>query len=194
MQALTGWDFASDLLSSRNEIATLTKTGQDSFRRCGLQRFECIFPRGPCCRHTHSLELPLGRAEYAFFCLVGSLIWQRGLRRVPAFLRFSFPWLSWRACRLRSRYLPFRSQPITCGASMGQTLVESLLKFLVIGEVFSRFFTRYPSISRVSRIAVSLFGGALVLLAGLIAGFAAPRQHSALDFRRSSSRANRFCH
>jgi len=51
-------------------------------------------------------------------------------------------------------------------------LVESLLKFLVIGEIFSKVFSPYPSISRLGRIAVSGFGAALVLIAGLIAGFA----------------------
>ena len=50
-------------------------------------------------------------------------------------------------------------------------LIESLLKFLVIGEICSKIFTPYSSISRVSRILVSGFGAVLVLLAGLIAGF-----------------------
>ena len=51
-------------------------------------------------------------------------------------------------------------------------LLESLLKFFVIGEICSRVFNRYSSISRLSRILVSGFGAALVLVAGLIAGFA----------------------
>ena len=50
--------------------------------------------------------------------------------------------------------------------------MESLLKFLVIGGIFSRVFTQYSSISRVSRLLVSGFGGAIVLVAGLVGGFA----------------------
>ena len=51
-------------------------------------------------------------------------------------------------------------------------LLESLLKFFVIGEICSRVFSRYSSISRVGRVLVSGFGGVLVLVAGLFAGFA----------------------
>ena len=51
-------------------------------------------------------------------------------------------------------------------------LVEGLLKFLVIGEVFSRVFNPYPSIGRLGKLLVSSFGALLVLFAGAVAGFA----------------------
>jgi hypothetical protein len=50
-------------------------------------------------------------------------------------------------------------------------LIESVLKFIVIGEVFSRVLSPYPSISRLGRILISGFGAALVLLATLAAAF-----------------------
>lgn len=51
-------------------------------------------------------------------------------------------------------------------------LIEGLLKFLVIGEVFSRVFSPYPSIARLGRLLVSGSGALLVLVAVAIAGFA----------------------
>ena len=68
-------------------------------------------------------------------------------------------------------------------------LVESLLKFSCLSAKSSLgVFTRYPSISRVSRIAVSLFGGALGPVSGLI-GRDLPHGYSTrlLISRRSSS-------
>ena len=53
-----------------------------------------------------------------------------------------------------------------------ELLLESLLKFLVIGEIFSRIFSPYASIARLGRVTVSGFGAVLVLLAAVIAGFA----------------------
>lgn len=50
-------------------------------------------------------------------------------------------------------------------------LVESLLKFLVIGEVFSRVLSPYPSVSRLGRVSVSGLGAALVVVAALAAAY-----------------------
>lgn len=50
-------------------------------------------------------------------------------------------------------------------------LVESVLKFTAIGEVFSRVLSPYPSVSRLGRIFVSGGGAALVLAGTLIAAF-----------------------
>jgi hypothetical protein len=50
-------------------------------------------------------------------------------------------------------------------------LIESLLKFLVIGEVFSRVLNPYPSVSRLGRVSVSGLGVALVVVAALAAAY-----------------------
>jgi hypothetical protein len=49
--------------------------------------------------------------------------------------------------------------------------VESIVKFIVIGEVFSRVVRPYPSVSRLGKTVVSGVGAALVLLATLVAAF-----------------------
>ena len=112
-------------------------------------------------------------APNLFLLAVGFLIWKRGIsRQVPAFLAFAFLGALGGLAVFGADVAPFISAENYWRIDWTRLLIESLLKFLVIGEVFSRVFTRYPSISRVSRVAVSVFGAALVLMAGLIAGFA----------------------
>jgi hypothetical protein len=112
-------------------------------------------------------------APNLFLLAVGFLIWKGGLsRQVPAFLAFAILGALGDLVVFGADIAPFVSAPNFWRIDWVNLLVESLLKFLVIGEIFSRVFTQYPSISRVSRVAVSGFGAVLVLVAGLIAGFA----------------------
>jgi hypothetical protein len=112
-------------------------------------------------------------APNLFLVVVGFLIWKRGIsRQIPAFLAFTVLGALGGLAVFGADIAPFISAENYWRIEWAKLLIESLLKFLVIGEVFSRVFTRYPSISRVSRVAISLLGAALVLLAGLIAGFA----------------------
>jgi len=112
-------------------------------------------------------------APNLFLLVVGFLISKRAIsRHVPAFLAFTVLGALGGLAVFGADVAPFISAENYWRIEWARLLVESLLKFLVIGEVFSSVFTRYPSISRVSRITVSVFGAALVLMAGLIAGFA----------------------
>jgi hypothetical protein len=112
-------------------------------------------------------------APNLFLLVVGFLTWKRGLsRQVPTFLAFAILAALGDLAVYAADIAPFVSQPNFWRIDWANLLLESLLKFLVIGEIFSRVFTQYPSISRISRVAISVFGAAMVLLAGLIAGFA----------------------
>jgi hypothetical protein len=112
-------------------------------------------------------------APNLFLLVVGFLIWKRAIsRHVPAFLAFTVLGALGGLAVFGADVASFISAENYWRIEWARLLIESLLKFLVIAEVFSRVFTRYPSISRVSRITVSVFGAALVLMAGLIAGFA----------------------
>ena len=112
-------------------------------------------------------------APNLFLLVVGFLIWKRAIsRHVPAFLAFTVLGALEGLAVFGADVASFISAENYWRIEWARLLIESLLKFLVIAEVFSRVFTRYPSISRVSRITVSVFGAALVLMAGLIAGFA----------------------
>ena len=112
-------------------------------------------------------------APNLFLLAVGFLIWKRGLsRQVPAFLAFAILAPLGDLAVFGADIAPFVSAPNFWLIAWINLLLESLLKFFVIGEICSRVFSRYSSISRVSRVLVSGFGGVLVLVAGLIAGFA----------------------
>ncbi len=112
-------------------------------------------------------------APNLFLLALGALIIRRGLsRQVPAFLAFAIFGALGDLVVFGADVAPFISAENFWRVDWANLLLESFLKFLVIGEVFSRVFSPYPSISRVGRVLVSGFGAALVLFAGLIAGFA----------------------
>jgi hypothetical protein len=112
-------------------------------------------------------------APNLFLLSVGFLIWKRGLsREIPAFFAFTILGALGDLTVFGADIAPFVSAPNFWRIDWINLLMESLLKFFVIGEVYSRVFTRYSSISRISRILVSGTGAVLVLVAGLIAGFA----------------------
>jgi len=107
-----------------------------------------------------------------FLLTVAFLIWKRGLsRELPAFLAFAILAALGDLVVFGADLAPFVSAPNYWRVVWVNLLLGGLLKFLVIGEVFSRVFTQYSSISRISRILVSGFGACMVLLAGVIAGF-----------------------
>ena len=112
-------------------------------------------------------------APNLFLLFVGFLIWKRGLaRQVPAYLAFAILGALGELAVFGVDISPSVTAQNFWRIDWANVLLGSLLKFLVIGEIFSRVFTQYPSISRISRAAISVFGAAMVLLAGLIAGFA----------------------
>jgi hypothetical protein len=166
-------DFAPGLTSWRIEFATLTKTEQDSYPRCRLQRF-AIYCLTIAMLQAHSLLWNyLWVAPNLFLLAVGFLTWKRGLaRQVPAFLAFAILSALGDLAVFGADIAPFVSAPNFWRIDWANLLLENLLKFLVFGEIFSRAFAQYPSISRVSRVAISVFGSVLVLVAGVIAGFA----------------------
>lgn len=111
-------------------------------------------------------------APNVFLLAVGFIIWKRGLsREVPAFLAFAIFGALGELAVFAADIAPSVSAPTFWRIDWINILLESLLKFLVIGEICSRTFAHYSSIGRLSRLLVSGFGAILVLLAGAIAGF-----------------------
>jgi hypothetical protein len=107
-----------------------------------------------------------------FLCL-GLLIWRRGLaREIPAFLAFAILGSLGDLVVFGADIAPFVSAPNFWRVEWAILLLESVLKFFVIGEVFSKLLGPYSSISRLGRTVVSGSGAVLVLLAGVVAGFA----------------------
>ena len=112
-------------------------------------------------------------APNLFLLGVAFLIWKRGLvRQIPAFFAFAILCALGDLAVFGADIAPFVSAPNFWRIAWINLLVENLLKFFVIGEICSRVFAQYSSIGRMSRVLVSGFGAALMLLAAVIAGFA----------------------
>lgn len=112
-------------------------------------------------------------APNVFLIALGFLLYKRDLhRQFPAFFAFAILSALGQLAIFGADIAPFVSAPNFWRIDWAVILLECLLKFLVIGEICSRLLTQYPSIGRFSRVLVSGFGGALVLLAAALAGFA----------------------
>jgi hypothetical protein len=107
------------------------------------------------------------------FLVVGFLLWKRGLAlQVPAFLAFTVICGLGELAKFGADIAPFVSATSYWGLSWIVVLLEGPLKFLVIGEVLSKLLVPYPSVSRLGRTLISGMGAVLVLLAGMVGGFA----------------------
>jgi len=112
-------------------------------------------------------------APNVFLLILGFLIWRRGLgRKMPAFLAFAVLSATGDIAAFLADVTPSVTAENYWRILWAGLLVESLLKFLVIGEVFSRLLDQYPAIARLGKLMVSGLGAMLVLLAALIAAFA----------------------
>jgi hypothetical protein len=107
-----------------------------------------------------------------FLLVLGLLIWRRGLwRQFPAFLAFAIFGALGQIAAFVADVTPSVTAENFWRVDWASLLVESFLKFLVIGEIFSRLFNAYPSVSRLGRVLVSGLGSSLVLIAALAAAF-----------------------
>jgi len=104
---------------------------------------------------------------------LGCLIVRRGLnRQIPAFVAFLILAGLGDLALFGADIAPFVSARNYWVVAWAALLLEAVLKFFVIGEVLSKLLMPYSSVSRLGRNLVSGSGAILVLLAGLIAGFA----------------------
>lgn len=114
----------------------------------------------------------LWAAPNVFLLLLGLLLWRRGFwRQFPAFLIFCILAALGELAVYAADLLPFVSPDNFWRVDWASLLIETLVKFLVIAEIFSRLLNPYPSISRLGRVLVSGLGGVLVLMAVLAAAF-----------------------
>jgi len=104
---------------------------------------------------------------------LGVLLSRRGYsREFPAFLSFAILSAAGDLAVYCADIVPFISAIIFWRVQWAGFVVESVLKFLVIGEVLSRFLSPYPSVARLGRYFVSGFGAVLILVAAVAAAFA----------------------
>src|SRR5215469_14522778 len=103
--------------------------------------------------------------------LLGFLIWKRGLaRQIPAFFAFATLGALGDLVVYAADMAPFVSAPNFWRIEWANLLLESALKLLVLGEIFSKLLFPYSSISRLGRHLVTGLGAMLVLVAAVVAG------------------------
>jgi hypothetical protein len=111
-------------------------------------------------------------APNVILLVLAALLWRRGTwRQLPAFLAFAILSAVGDLAVFVADVLPSVSPANFWRIDWASLIVESLPKFIVIGDVFSRVLKPYPSISRLGRIVVSGLGAVVVLVATLVAAF-----------------------
>ena len=101
---------------------------------------------------------------------LGLLLWRRGSGdRFPAFVAFAILSALGGMAEFVADLVPSVTAENFWRVCWASLLIESLLKFVAIGEVFSRLVLPYPSISRLGRLVVTGLGAVLVLVAALVA-------------------------
>jgi hypothetical protein len=154
----------------RCEFRDLTKTGQDSPERCDLQRIAVYCLTAMLQAHSFLWNY-LWVAPNLFLILLGIVLWNRGIgRRFPWFLAFCFLSGAGDLAAYLADVIPSVSPENFWLVFWANLVIESVLKFLVIGEIFSFLLEPYPSIARMGKALVSGIGAVLVLVSSAIAG------------------------
>ena len=111
-------------------------------------------------------------APNVFLLGLALVTWKRGLsRQFPAFLAFAILSALGDLAVFTADVAPFISPVNFWRIDWACLLLESFLKFLVIGEVFSHILNPYPSVSRLGRALITGFGTVLVFVAAFAAAF-----------------------
>lgn len=111
-------------------------------------------------------------APNLYLLALGVVMWRRGLsRQVPCLIVLVLVMPTMDLARFFFDIAPWVSAETYWISSWVAIIIESLLKFLVIGEAFSRVLQLYPSLARLGRLLISGVGAILVMLAALAAAF-----------------------
>jgi hypothetical protein len=110
-------------------------------------------------------------------------LWRRRLiRQFPAFFLFllldSIVDLALYAADL----LPFVSGVGFYAIAWAEALLEGVLKFAVVAEIFAKIFGAYASVARLGRVLIQWVGVILVFAAALVAGYAPRYQRAGIIF------------
>jgi hypothetical protein len=104
--------------------------------------------------------------------LLGFLIWRRKLhRQYPAFLIFAVVIAIEQLAVYVADILPSISPTTWWYVFWASLLVEALIKFALIGEIFGRTFGLFPSVAKLGRWLISAVGVLLVLVATVAAAY-----------------------
>jgi len=114
-------------------------------------------------------------APNVLLILFGFLLWRRDrTQKFRAFLVFAFLSSLGDLAAYLADIIPSVTPTTFWRVIWVGLIVESILKFLVIGEVFSHLLNPYPAIARLGKNLLTGFGTILVLVAAVVAAFARP--------------------
>jgi hypothetical protein len=106
------------------------------------------------------------------------LIWRNGLRKAfPAFFAFALFSSLGQFALYTADVAPTVSAENFWRVDWGTLLIEGLLKFVLIGEVFAQIFGSYPSLARLGTLLIRAVGIILVLTSALAAAYAPQDSH-----------------
>jgi hypothetical protein len=114
-------------------------------------------------------------APCVLLTVLASLMWRRGLHReFPVFFCYAI----FESVGVGVLYViditPSVSATTYWRSSFSFLVVETFIKFIVIGEVFTHLLRQYPSVGRVARVLISGVGIVLIFTATIIAAYATP--------------------
>lgn len=99
-------------------------------------------------------------------------LWKRGLHsEFPAFFAFALCNGIGELVVYAADLLPFVSAHAFWGITWAAWILEGVLKFAAIGEIFSKLFGPYESVARLGKVLIQLVGGLFVFAAALVAAY-----------------------
>jgi hypothetical protein len=112
-------------------------------------------------------------APYVFALSLAFLLWRRGMhRRYPFFVAFLASSAIMQLTLFVADISPAISGPTWWKIFWADLIVQGILKFALIGEIFSYALSSYSSVAKLSRFMIRGVGVALILTAALAAAFA----------------------
>lgn len=111
-------------------------------------------------------------APNVYLLVLAFLIWRRGLHRTyPVFLTFCIIAGIEQLTLYAADVLPWVTASAFWHVLWSGLLVEALVKFVLIGELFVHIFGPYASVARLGKILIRSIGIGLVFIASVIAAF-----------------------
>jgi len=111
-------------------------------------------------------------APNVLLLLLAALKWQRFRKQFPIFLVFAAISPITQLALYAADVVPSISAEIFWKVYWVCLVIEALLKFALVAEIFARVFGPYPSIARTSRLLIRAVGVALALTGSMVAGYA----------------------
>ena len=112
-------------------------------------------------------------APNVLLLVLGVVTWKRGMaKRMPAFLAFACLSAISELAVYAVDVIPSVSAWTFWRVYWASLIVEGLLKFALIGEIFGGVFGSYPSIARLGKLLIRAVGVVLALVATLAASYA----------------------